>query len=404
MPSRSYADTIHSVTRSSARRGLSAAEVLQEMERLRASLQVGEQFPGRQKLMQRLGASERAVNLALDELARQGKIIKRLGRGGSIVADPGGSAPQNGNTAQAEPSRHALPLVAPDNRTVIAITEPDGNIFDHAMQLLMKQAKSAKLAVACQLINPGESAHFTVPPIAEGVRRYLIFRRENLPLAERLHKQGHRVVFVATPFTDTTTQVPIVSGDQEHGGYLAMKHLLELGHRCVALHLLVGSGFDFARDYVKVPRFVGYQHALEEAREEGREIQLKVLEAEYGGEFHGQVVEWGRNPDKVREYFASPDAPTAIASWNDDMAIRLLSQLQRAGIRVPEDVSLIGYDNLARGASMHPSLTTVDGVLDQQIRAALRLLTQAQMPAKTHSVVVLPALVRRESTAAPRTN
>lgn len=378
--------------------------VLRELEQLRDSLQVGEQFPSHRELVRRIDAPERSISWALEELARQGKIIKRLGRGGCIVANPADTSLQNGSALLVEPNRNALGAVASDNRTVIAITEPDGNIFDHVMQLLMKQAKSAKLEVACQLVNHSESARFVVPPITEGARRYLVIRRANLPLAERLHEAGHRVVLVGTPFTDTTTEVPLVSGDQEHGGYLAVKHLLELGHRRIALHLLKDVEFDFSRDYVKVPRFVGYQHAIDEAREEGLNIQLQSLSAEYGGEFHGQVIEWGRNPDKVREYFSRLDAPTAIASWNDDMAIRLLSQLQHAGIRVPEDVSLVGYDNLAPSASMHPSLTTVDGVLDQQIRAALRFLTQPQAPAKNPSVVVLPALVRRESTVAPRTN
>jgi DNA-binding LacI/PurR family transcriptional regulator len=384
---------------------MSATQVLKKLEQLHGSLQVGQQFPSYRELTRRLNASERAVARALDELSRQGKIVKRLGRGGSVVADPGHAVHRNGNTPYAEPGECTLAPVASDSRTVIAITEPDGNIFDQAMQLLMKQAKSAKLAVACLLVNHSEAAQFAVPSVAEGPRRYLVFRRENLPLAERLREAGHHVVLIGTPFTDVTPEVPVVAGDQEHGGYLAMKHLLELGHRRIAIHKLEDSAFDYSysRDYVKVPRFVGYQHALDEAREEGRDIQLRFLGAEYGGEFHGQVAEWGRNPDKVRDYFSSPDAPTAIASWNDDMAIRLLSQLQRAGIRVPEDVSLVGYDNQARGAWMHPSLTTVDGVVDQQIRTALRLLTQPQAPAKSHSVVVLPALVPRESTAPPQT-
>jgi DNA-binding LacI/PurR family transcriptional regulator len=384
--------------RSHSRRRLDAADVLRELERLHDSLEVGEQFPTHRELVRRIGAPERSISWALEELARQGKIMKRLGRGGCIVTDPGHNGLRNGNAPHSEQNGSTLPTVAANDRTVIAITEPDGNIFDHAMQLLMKQAKSAKLAVACQLVNHSEHAHFVVPPVAEGERRYLVIRRENLPLAERLHHAGHRVVLVGTPFNDTTTKVPVVSGDQEHGGYLAIKHLLELGHRRIAIHTYQNDGFDYSRDYVKVPRFVGYQHAIDEAREEGHDIRLQLLSAQYGGEFHGQVVEWGRDPDKVREYFSGSTAPTAIVSWNDDIAIRLLSQLQRAGVRVPEDVSLVGYDNLARGASMHPSLTTVDGVLDQQIRAALRLLTHAQAPAKAQSVVVLPTLIQREST------
>jgi DNA-binding LacI/PurR family transcriptional regulator len=385
-----------------SRHRLDASDVLRELERLHDSLEVGDQFPAHRELVRRFGAPERSISWALEELARQGKIIKRLGRGGSIVADPGRAGLRNGSASHAGRSENTRAPVPSNDHTVIAITEPDGNIFDHAMQLLMKQAKPAKLAVACHLVNHSEAANFVVPSIAEGALRYLVIRRENLPLAERLYEAGHRVVLLGTPFADTATEVPVISGDQEHGGYLAMKHLLDLGHRRVAIHSYYNNAFDYSRDYVKVPRFVGYHHAIEEAREEGRDIEFQVLGAEYGGEFHGQVIEWGRNPEKVRAYFSSPEAPTAIVSWNDDIAIRLLSQLQRAGVRVPEDVSLVGYDNLARGASMHPSLTTVDGVLDQQIRAALRLLTQPQAPAKTHSVVVLPALVKRESTAPPQ--
>jgi DNA-binding LacI/PurR family transcriptional regulator len=383
-------------------RRLDASEVLRELERLHDSLEVGEQFPSHRELVRRISAPERSISWALEELARQGKIIKRLVRGGSVVSEPSLTKPCNGSTLHAETSDITFSPIPADSRSVIAITEPDGNIFDHAMQLLMKQAKSAKLSVACELVNHAEAANFVVPSLAEGRRRYLVIRRENLPLAERLQEAGHHVVLVGTPFTDKTTEVPVVSGDQEHGGYLAMKHLLEQGHRRVAIHSYQDITFNYSRDYAKIPRFVGYQHAIEEAREEGRDIQLQLLVAECGGEFHGQVVEWGRDLDKVREYFSGAEAPTAIVSWNDDIAIRLLSQLQRAGVRVPEDVSLVGYDNLARGASMHPSLSTVDGVLDQQIRAALRLLTQSQAPAKTHSVVVLPTLVSRESTARPK--
>jgi LacI family transcriptional regulator len=79
----------------------------------------------------------------------------------------------------------------------------------------------------------------------------------------------------------------------------------------------------------------------------------------------------------------------------------MLTLLQRAGLRVPEDISLIGYDNLTRSAAVYPPLTTIDGALDQQIQAALRLLTQTDPPSKTRSIIVLPTLIRRESTAAP---
>jgi DNA-binding LacI/PurR family transcriptional regulator len=329
-------------------------------------------------------------------LARQGKIIKRLGRGGSIVAESSQLLHQGNSNSRAVSNGDALsPTTLADTRTIVAIAEPDGGIFDNAMQLLMKQAKSAKLAVTCQLMHGDEAAHFMAPPAARGPHGYIVFRYHFLPLAERLQAEGHRVVFVGTPHTDDAIEVPIVFGDQEHGGYLAVKHLLELGHRRFAFH--------FSGDYPTLRRWVGCQRALDEARQEGLELHTEMLDVAYGGELDGLVAEWGRDLDAVRAYFARPEAPTALVSWNDDMAVKVLTLLQSAGVRVPEDVSLIGYDNLTRSAAVHPSLTTVDGVLDQQIQSALRLLSQSNPSPRNQSIIVLPTLIQRESTAPPRT-
>jgi DNA-binding LacI/PurR family transcriptional regulator len=384
--------TINNMGKFPVNRGSRATEVLRELDQLCSSLRVGQQFPSRRELMQRLGASDHAVNRALDELSRQGKIIKRLGRGGSIVADS--SQPAMPSDSQAESNGNAIASgTLFDSRTIVAIGKPDGGIFDNAMQLLMEQAKSAKLSLTYQMMHHDEAAHFVAPPVAQGPRGYILFRRQFLPLAQRLQAEGHRVVFVGASHSDNAIEVPIVSGDQEHGGYLAIKHLLELGHRRIAFH--------FAGDYLTLRRWIGCQRALTEAREKGLELHTEMIEATYGGELGGPVTEWGGDLDLARAYFARPEAPTALVSWNDDMAVTMLTLLQRAGLRVPEDISLIGYDNLTRSAAVHPPLTTIDGALDQQIQAALRLLTQTDPPSKTRSIIVLPTLIRRESTAAP---
>jgi LacI family transcriptional regulator len=213
-------------------------------------------------------------------------------------------------------------------------------------------------------------------------------------LAERLQDAGHRVVCVGTPPTNNAIEVPIVFGDQEQGGYLAVKHLLDLGHRRIA--------FQFLGDYPTLRRWAGCQHAIEEAKANGIGLQTEVLDVIESGDCFGQIGPWCKDDQAVQEYFASPTAPTAIVSWNDDFAVKLLTRLQSAGIRVPTDVSLIGYDNLARSAAVHPALTTIDGAFDQQIRAALRLLSQPEAPVRNQSIIVLPTLINRESTALPR--
>jgi hypothetical protein len=385
--------TIYNVNTFIGGRSMNTAKVLDELEQLRGSLQAGDQFPSRRELMQRLGASERAVTRALDEMSRQGKIVKRLGRGGSIVADVRGQGLEGHGNSQVASNGNALAPAQADDRTVMAIGEPDGGVFDNAMQVLLKQAKSADLEVTCRLLQSGESGGFVAPPAAYGPRGYIVFRRHFLPLAERLQAEGNRVVFVGTPYTDDPIQVPVVFGDQEQGGYLAVKHMLDLGHRRIAFH--------FQEDYAHLRRWIGCQHALKEAHADG--IQVRTDQIDFSHiKYQRAGLEWSKDLDYVREYFARPQAPTAIVSWNDDTAINMLTLLQRAGLRVPEDISLIGYDNLARCATVHPALTTVDGVLEQQIQMALRMLTQPIPPPKNQSIVVLPLLVHRESTSSPR--
>jgi DNA-binding LacI/PurR family transcriptional regulator len=350
----------------------------------------GDTVPPHHEIMRRIDASERSVRWALDELRRTGVIVRRPGARTVVAGESVGAMP---DAAQNDGYTNRQAAAGVDNRTVIAIAQPDGGIFDQAMQVLMRQGKMAKLAVHCRLMPNEEAADFPVPPTEEGPRGYILFRRDFLPLAEKLQAAGHRVVFVGTAYNDVSVEVPHVSGDQEYGGYVAVRHLLELGHRRIA--------FDFTDDYRNLRRWSGCEAAIAEAREEGLEIEFGVLGVKNSGEPDSLIAGWGTDPDTVRVFFSRAGAPTAIVSWNDDMAVKMLTLLQRAGLQVPEDVSLMGYDNLSRSATVHPALTTIDGALDQQIQAALRLLTQPNSLTQKQSIIVLPSLVQRESTASP---
>jgi LacI family transcriptional regulator len=116
--------------------------------------------------------------------------------------------------------------------------------------------------------------------------------------------------------------------------------------------------------------------------------------------FLDEVESWKQSPEEAQQYFKRADAPTGIAVWNDHEAVGVLSALSRAGIRVPDHVSLVGYDDLPEGRRVHPPLTTVDSAVEQQLQAALDILTGDAPPSSTHTVVVLPALIKRESCAA----
>ena len=95
--------------------------------------------------------------------------------------------------------------------------------------------------------------------------------------------------------------------------------------------------------------------------------------------------------------------PTALVCLNDRLAIGAMRALQEAGKRVPDDYSVIGFDNLPETAWAHPSLTTVDQNIKAQMKLAQKALWGSINGSNDHSQTVEPRLVIRGSTGpAPR--
>lgn len=350
--------------------------VLRELEAMCRALEPGAIVPTHTELMKQLGASERAVRWALDELRRQGRIVRRQGSG-TFVAD----VPLSDNNGSHDKSPIGAKVVPTRSKTVVAIARPDRAVFDQAMGMLFEQAQEAGLPLVCRFADAESKVPVRkeAPPLG-----YIVFRRDLLPVARKLQAEGQRVVLVGAPFADEMAGVPNVYGDQEYGGYVATKHLLELGHRRLV--------FFCTQSGLLTRRWVGHQRALIEARKGGLDVQDEVLLIE-------DAARWTDDMVSARAYFARSDAPTGIVAWNDHEAVMLLNLLQHIGLRVPDDVSLVGYDNLLQGQKMFPPLTTLETSVEGQLQTALKLLTQPEPPTPAHTVVVLPSLVRRESSA-----
>jgi len=360
------------------------------LEALRAyltGLEAGAAVPRHPELMQRFGASERTVLRELEEWQRAGRIVRRRGIGTFVTEQAAG--PEIGNSV--------VPTSLVGAETVIAIVQPDHSFFDQCLETLFRHARAVGLTVACRLVEenlPGPSILAAPSPDTAG---FIIFSWKFEEMAARLQAAGHRVVLVGVPPADYDPRVPGVHDDHEHGGYLAVRHLLELGHTRIA--------FADMEDWRDGARGKGHLRALRgwppvashgdnvshtPAVEIGKSIPTATLDA------------WGANPALARAYFAQPNAPTGIVAWNDHKAMTLIRTLSRAGVSVPDDVSIVSYDALPEGAMVHPALTTVDPHVEQQVQAALNILTRATPPQFAQTVVVVPALIVRESTAAPR--
>lgn len=181
-----------------------------------------------------------------------------------------------------------------------------------------------------------------------------------------------------------------VCGDDFAGGAAAAAHLLSLGHRSF-LYVSGLAHISSARD--RRDGFVSQlrQHGLDE-----QALQTIVCD---GGRESAQCVteQW------LRSSSGHPSA-TAIFVFSDYAACGVYAALKAAGLRIPEDVSVVGYDNNEYSSFLTPPLTTVDSHFYQLGQLAMeRLIAILRSPGEPPCAQIdMPELVLRESTAAPR--
>jgi LacI family transcriptional regulator len=202
-----------------------------------------------------------------------------------------------------------------------------------------------------------------------------------------LHRSGLAVALVDT--LGAVTDLPAVGADNYTGGLLAGRHLLGLGHRRIA-SVLGPLDHPYVRE-----RWRGLREALREA---GLEADPD-LEAETG--FEEVLIR-----TRTRELLQLPlnRRPTALFVYHDSAALAVLDELAQAGVRVPDDVSVVGFNDIDAAAHVRPALTTVrQPFADMGQRAAEILLGALDGTAsdKASQRIVLPTeLIVRDSTAA----
>jgi LacI family transcriptional regulator, galactose operon repressor len=214
----------------------------------------------------------------------------------------------------------------------------------------------------------------------------IVLPEESSVELERVYSDDYPIV-VVDPLLPLREQVPCVSAAHEPGAGDAVRHLLGLGHRRIAA--ITGPPGWVATE----ARRAGYRAALA-----GAGIPFDPA-LEVASDF-----ERAAGASAAAVLLSLPEPPTAIFAFNDAIAVGTLRAAQERGVRVPDDLSVIGFDDIAYATMVGPMLTTVRQPLGELGRTAVNLLLRLleRPSSEPRQIELSTRLVVRDTTAPPR--
>ncbi|MBC8140239.1 MAG: LacI family DNA-binding transcriptional regulator, partial [Armatimonadetes bacterium] len=253
---------------------------------------------------------------------------------------------------------------------------------------ILAQCKSRQQKVMLFLEGEWSDAVGSVPSYGEGHcdGLLIVIPRLNSPFLARLRERHPRLPFVLIGDSREDDPMPCVDINNVEAARLATAHLVARGHRRIAAF---SGNHDFCSNY---QRMNGYRQALHEA---GIVYDPRYV---FSGEYHG---EWGeRNAYRLLDELAPENRPTAVFCFCDAVAVGALTGFAARGVGVPEQVSVIGIDDIPRAADL--KLTTIRQSIRNigatSVQTLLDLL--ADNLTAVPRVLIEPQLVERESVSA----
>jgi DNA-binding LacI/PurR family transcriptional regulator len=213
------------------------------------------------------------------------------------------------------------------------------------------------------------------------------------------------LIAVDTPWTHDDLPIPVVtvSGhaeikgvtnivlDHDRAARLALEHLASLGHRDIAF--IKGQAFSSDTEV----RWSAVQKAASQLRLKMDAKRTIQLEGNSASPELGYAV--------TRKLLARREPFTALFAFNDISAIGAIRALREKGFRVPQDISVVGFDDIQSAAFQNPALTTVRQPLHQMGKIAaetlLRRIARPDLVSSPRQITVEPEIMVRESSAAP---
>lgn len=304
------------------------------MEQLKADIlsgriRAGERLPSENELVQKYSISRHTVRKALGILEQEGYVEAFHGRG-TFCSDKMRRRGSSKNIAVV--TTYITDYIFP--RLIQGI---DNILSEKGYSIILKNTGNSRQKEAKCLEELLQKDIDGL--IIEPSKSQMICRHRNL--YEALDHYGIPYIFIQGIYTEMRDK-PHILMDDEKGGYLVTRHLLELGHTRL-------MGIFKADDIQGMERHKGYVHALQEA----------------GISYDPDEVVWFHTEDRkvkpsmmVQLMLENKKLPQGIVCYNDQIAVQVIEALEAAGVKVPEEVSVTGYDN-SLYAQRGSGLTTI---------------------------------------------
>ncbi|SMG58040.1 transcriptional regulator, GntR family [Paenibacillus aquistagni] len=348
-----------------------------------------DKIPTEMELAEQFGVSRITTKRALLELENRGYIYRKRGSG-SFVKEPSITpAPQVNMNMDSSHTRRHLSIVLP-----YVDAGKDLHYFRGVADYIEKQGIMLSLHftdwradkerdVLLHLRNYGTG----------GIIWYPVNSNNNVDIAHILHAERHPLVLLDQYYDGLA--VPSVVSDNRAGGYAAAEHLIKQGHRRIAF---VSSILIEQRSSVR-DRFLGYCQAH---MDYGIPLHPEYIVAG----FHQEL--WAQGKSKFYSGLIQPlinIGVTAIQAEHDYIGLDIIDVAMELGMKVPEQLSIIGYDNISIAGTHQVPLTTVNQNCYEIGRKAAELMysmmsTEQGMSAGEHGVVSIPVqFIERQSTS-----
>jgi DNA-binding LacI/PurR family transcriptional regulator len=323
----------------------------------------GKRFPSERELAERFGVSRASVRETISELIAAGVLYRTVGRG-TFVADE----PVKNN------SRQIAFLI---NEDIFSFAETG---YGRILRGVEDACRRRGDVLIFQSIGNDAGQLFSGDSKVDGIVIVGGLRR---PLLERLREARIPVVLVDLLIHTKSDDVETVNIDYAGGTKTAVQRLYELGHRKIGFIGFPGS--DKYDSYWQTCGSLGLQY------------DPKVVEFLHSVDLEPGILAGFRATQKI---MTRGVLPTALIATNDFVARGAMEALQAAGISVPNQVSVVGYDDFGLGTS--PTLTTIRADLEEVGRLAMEALRRRIEGDEhgTHIVVPVDFVERRSSASA----